>query len=398
MVNGNHTDDGENALFVPDCEGRTPLELAVIHGHTEAVGVLLHILGDLQSDGIRGTHPRKAILGELLHLVLRYNHHEIVVLLIFRDANINHRSMRGETPTYIAAQYENKNCLGLLIAAKSGDGLDVNGAEEVYGWTPLVVACVNGNRDIIDMLLGAGAKQDIQDKCGWTAREHAAFKGHLEIAELLDARKIDSCLGIAATAPSKREESSDQRLSLMDNGCIIFHLGGMHRGKGVKIVDFVYVGNTANSTAGLRFEITVRYVPTCHRLVDLPILNDMSVEPFVAPIPASGKAEVVFKILQTSRDDEPRGRVLCCGATFLGVDEFMYPGVQRENLVRECTVNLLDLELGGIVGTVTLTYVVARPFVCPIAPVVKPRFQNATGVQFVGHRGTYFSLLLQSIL
>lgn len=55
----------------------------------------------------------------------------------------------------------------------------------IHNWTPLFFACVEGHLHIVQVLLDAGAVQSKCDRNGWTEKEHAVFRGHMRIAELL---------------------------------------------------------------------------------------------------------------------------------------------------------------------------------------------------------------------
>ena len=64
----------------------------------------------------------------------------------------------------------------------------------VRGWTPLFIACVEGHLSIVKLLIKAGANQHKLDCFGWTAKEHASFRGFLEIAALLCSSEVNDPL------------------------------------------------------------------------------------------------------------------------------------------------------------------------------------------------------------
>jgi glycerophosphodiester phosphodiesterase len=65
----------------------------------------------------------------------------------------------------------------ILIESSGLRELDLNLPENGYGWTPLIVACVQGNQSVVKILLDAGADQSLCDAFSWTARDHTAFRG-----------------------------------------------------------------------------------------------------------------------------------------------------------------------------------------------------------------------------
>lgn len=64
----------------------------------------------------------------------------------------------------------------------------------VRGWTPLFIACVEGHISIVKLLIEAGADQHKVDCFGWTAKEHATFRGYLHLALLLCSSGVNDPL------------------------------------------------------------------------------------------------------------------------------------------------------------------------------------------------------------
>lgn len=64
-------------------------------------------------------------------------------------------------------------------------GADVNSKSDVA--TPLNLAAVERNIDIVELLIANGANSNVKDIQGYTPLHRAAFDGHKEIAELLIA-------------------------------------------------------------------------------------------------------------------------------------------------------------------------------------------------------------------
>ncbi len=64
-------------------------------------------------------------------------------------------------------------------------GTDMNIKAPTINLTPLMVAAITGQREVVDLLLGKGAKPDIRNNEGSTALHMAAFFGHIEIVKAL---------------------------------------------------------------------------------------------------------------------------------------------------------------------------------------------------------------------
>ena len=64
-------------------------------------------------------------------------------------------------------------------------GVLVDATDDLLGRTPLIIATMNGNAEIVAILLGGGAKVNAVDMEGWTAMRYANGFGYTHIAELL---------------------------------------------------------------------------------------------------------------------------------------------------------------------------------------------------------------------
>lgn len=52
------------------------------------------------------------------------------------------------------------------------------------GQTPLMVAAVRGDADMVRLLLSMGAKVWLPDRADWTALHYAVIKDHLEVVQV----------------------------------------------------------------------------------------------------------------------------------------------------------------------------------------------------------------------
>ena len=74
----------------------------------------------------------------------------------------------------------------MLASATMNNDL-LNQAETSNGRTPLFIACINENLPIVKLLLEAEAERRLCSLAGRTEKEHAVFRGHMEVATLLVA-------------------------------------------------------------------------------------------------------------------------------------------------------------------------------------------------------------------
>jgi ankyrin repeat protein len=68
---------------------------------------------------------------------------------------------------------------------KEGAETDGPNAKNSYGWTALILASMNGHKEIVELLLKNGADIEAKDSDGRTALMWASTYGHSAIVELL---------------------------------------------------------------------------------------------------------------------------------------------------------------------------------------------------------------------
>jgi hypothetical protein len=115
---------------VHDADGLTPLMLAAIHGHRDAVRVLID-----------------------------------------HGARVNDQSARGLSPLMLAIMNRRLDVVRLLCDRAA----DVN-ARDHLGWTPLMHAAWTGDPQVVRLLLQRGADPRGADQRGWTAERHARWR------------------------------------------------------------------------------------------------------------------------------------------------------------------------------------------------------------------------------
>jgi glycerophosphodiester phosphodiesterase len=383
---------GEAVLSV-DSEGYTPLHFAVIRNHPAVASLFLDTLemNYQTGDEARNQHLR-SVLGGLLLVALKSQYDDIVHLLVTSHIDINHRSSLGETALYVAAQIGREDYVKILLKAASGQNANIDVSETVYGWTPLFIACAEGHLAVVELLLQAGASQTILDYLGWTAKEHAAFRGHLAVAETLKTYKPGDPTGGPANTPFKTAEGANYSLRT-GHSHIIANLGVMQEGKQVTAVDLNCYSSehTQCLHRDTRFSIEVSAPggSGSSRLVQLPILDDMINEPFVFPIKNPSEAQLMFKIFCATPAHGKKGILVGSGTTLLESHKHCF-GANRESLIRERTVPILERETMNFMGTVTFTFVIAKPFMhLNTPPSINYPIKEADPVQLVGHRGIF---------
>jgi ankyrin repeat protein len=157
---------------VLDRDGKTPLIRAAQAGDKELVRLLLDRRADVNMRSIDSFTP--------FAYALRHTDTEIAQTLLERGADVNATDDSGGTPLSWAVFYERTPLVEALLAR----GVDPNTTNKVGG-TPLMIAAA----ELVNLLLKSGAKTDLKDKQGRTARQFALDSYHTEVAELLAEKK-----------------------------------------------------------------------------------------------------------------------------------------------------------------------------------------------------------------
>jgi len=197
-------------LEIKNADGETALIIAAWYGSPEIVTLLLENGANINAQDNAGytAIAKASSLGV-------GRHYEIVEILIQACANLNLKTKEGKSPFLLAVlnghvelgnvlkragAKEDPYFLGkaadneLLLASSLGDLQRVKyvfffkpnaNATDGIGQTALMHAARSGNREILSLLLKAGANVDTKDKSGKTALMLAARRGHKQALSVL---------------------------------------------------------------------------------------------------------------------------------------------------------------------------------------------------------------------
>ncbi|KAK4178479.1 Glycerophosphoryl diester phosphodiesterase family-domain-containing protein [Triangularia setosa] len=337
-----------------------------------------------------------------LHIAIRRQDDDAVHSLAQNSKNLNHLSIRGETALHVATQLGRLDYTTLLLENLAKDGLDHDIPDISRGWTPLFFAAVGGRFDIVQLLLNAGSNQHRKDHLGWTAKEYAVFKGHLAVGGLFQATDTNeltggpeqSLSGVSVHAPSH---------CIKGEQIIVATLGSSRKDRVVTEVDLSYCSSIYNpgkhgNVASFALRISAEGSKSQPRRVRLPILDDQINDPFIFAVPSDATAQLVFTVSRST----PEGDVTVGSGTALLESNSHQFGAGRQSLIREQTVPLLDKETMSVAGTVTFTFLIAKPYLHdlqgPQGFATPEEWTRALAPKsspplLVGHRGTGQNLL-----
>jgi glycerophosphodiester phosphodiesterase len=413
-------EEGIDAPSWQDNEGWAPLHLSVIAGHPLTSQTLL------DAENWKGTLREKMAIrrnvaksSAVLALATKANYIEIVKLLVEARVDINFQDEQGETALHVAARFGHDECARVLLEGSNDQKADTELFENTYSWTPLFIACVDGNYGVVQLLIDAGADLERFDSSGWTAKEHASLRGHIKIAarlaevttgpETLDseASSIPSTSpptshslahsksnglvnGINAPRPTETVKTFGHRY-LTDDSMILVSLGSMDMRKTVKAVnlDRIPLAN-AHSTqldTALSLVVSASGAKGEPEIIDLPVQDNVSTEPIVFHAMDATKVKLLFDLIPTyaGSKDQVVGR----GVALLSSIKPSV-GSNRITLQGDSTVPIIAANTLEVIGSVTFNFLIITPFKHPNMSITENQTywkSMTSSTMLIGHRG-----------
>lgn len=317
----------------------------------------------------------------------------------------------GKSVLYHAVQGGCEEDVKVILSSASNVAKFLNVAEPSNGWTPLFIACIEGQLSVVKLLLEAGAEQNLTDIFGWTEKEHAVFRGHMKVAELLsqyEARnyRVPPCSEVlrtgtvrpesqfkhlpgTQTTPAPRMKSSgigsDRHQIQSDQSQLFVSLGPSNTRTNLKPVNL-----DSFSEIGICVAISAfGAYPTSAYRVEKPSLGNMINKPLQFSTEHLDKVNLKFEIFSTGPSSGTSDHVIGTGVALLKT-LWQSQGSKHESLNRDYTIPVLQNRSMNCIGTITFSLLVITPF----RPLSMPRqvslgfWKQDGSTQIVGHRGS----------
>ena len=404
-----------------DNDGWAPLHLSVIGGHPLTTKALLD--AEKAKTPVKGRirrHTSKS--SHVLALAVKENFIEIVRLLVEAGVDINYQDEQGETALHVAARFGHVECARILLKGNSSQKADPEIAEHTYAWTPLFVACVDGNLNIVELLIESKVDLERLDLSGWTAKEHATLRGHMKIAVRLSELTAVYPSSVVESESSSTKSTSpsssalfDRRSNglgtinnstngsakttepvksfghryLTDDSMVLVSLGTMDMRKSLPAVSLDRIARVnAHATqldTALSIVVSASDAKGEPEIIDLPVQDSIATEPIVFYAKDASKVKLMFDLIPTYSGSTTQilGRAVAMLST-------IKPniGSKRITLQGDSTIPIIAAQTLEIIGTVTFNFLIITPFHHPgIKLDSKQTYWKETSTMVIGHRG-----------
>ncbi|KAG0794075.1 hypothetical protein G6F21_003141 [Rhizopus arrhizus] len=415
-----------------DREGFTPLFYGILHGSTEAVRELLDVgkitnIDELIASGQTSPPAESSeVHQELLPDFARSMHHpssvalacklgnlELLKLLISKNASPDLADEDGETPLLFAIH--SHFIEGVKVLIEQGH-VDVNLAEKINGWTPLMVSSIEGLKGIVQILLDANADKDVVDFNGWTASDHATFRGYLDIGKLTKPKNPGLHLKPAANASLADDKKNNalktgkgskavSRASriyghkyLTDSTMIIITLGSNDVRNPLcrKFFELAKSFHGEDQHRRLSLSVSATNASGEFPIIDLPTDDTQSFFPEPIVLFAAKPEDVIlrFDLIDTfgsSRNSSvlARGTSVLAGDFIFTKSKGFRGPTEKASLRGQQTVPLVQAKDLSCVGTLSFEFFVITPFQHKNLRVGdRYTYYKAVDTQVIGHRGS----------
>ncbi|PHH53864.1 Glycerophosphodiester phosphodiesterase gde1 [Ceratocystis fimbriata CBS 114723] len=392
-----------------DKDGYAPLHLSVIGGHPLTTQALINGQDWKQIGEIDG-EPRKSMSqsGSVLAIAVKANFSIIVEMLVKAGVDLNWRDKSGETSLHLAARYDHVDCARILLDG----GAEIEATESIYAWTPLHVAAVDGKMASVELLVKHGAIIEKPDSSGWTAKEHAAFRGNMAVANFLQEKILPQNPkdrpSLPSSSPPDRSDapsgsSIENRRSngkapepvksfghkyLKDESLVLVSLGSMDMRKIVEAVQLDHVplasAHTTELDTALSIVISASGAQGEPTIINLPTQENVMTDPIVFTTKDASGVKLLFDLVPTySTGQRKIGRAV---ALLSSVRPSI--GAKRMNLQGDVCVPIVDSNL-DVIGAVNFNFLVITPFTHPNIEITsdKTYWKEMSSTMVIGHRG-----------
>lgn len=391
-------DAGEtkSAVLLRDMQSRSPIQISVLNGHLGVTDTLMHVTACNTPSDLAAF---RSCFSELLLFAIKSNSTEAVACLLNYGADVNWSDALGQTPLYLAARLGLEMVIRLLFRYEPV----IDKPETTKNWTPLVIASLVGFATIAEVLLEHGANVEHRDHAGWTAIDHASYRGHIPLAKTLSkAAAADLSYKQAAKLQHQFKTSSKRKLPAKGQPrrtisttetYVVVNLGSLDSLDPAPAVLLSphLIENPSIMYPQSMFSLGISIVGTTNPTyqIPLPLLEDATNKPWTFTIDASNTI-IVFELSRNEPADTEGRELIGRGMALLDSYKRSYAS-KRESLSRDITIPILSTVGLEYIGAVTFSFIISTPLVLPNTPTLNTEalWSENGPSKVVGHRGNF---------
>ncbi|KAI1153407.1 Glycerophosphoryl diester phosphodiesterase family-domain-containing protein [Nemania diffusa] len=396
---------GDLPIFlISDQLGETPLSIAITHGHAEILKLFLHQLRSSEGQPLPSSIKIfEGMFHDVVSLAIRSQHTNITEILMDWEPQFLTLGSKIHELLYLACQYGQASIVGRLSTYTS----DINVGEKLTGRTPLMVASIYEHTDVVRILLAhSSCDIGVRDHSGWTAIDHAAFRGTPDLVKILQGQQPKSYpppghIQYRNPAPKTLNHASMAKEldgQTEDRSHIFMNLGHFDMEKASRILQIdpfrQLLAPMQVPDSSLTLEISaINCDADRPYLVSFPVLEDLCNDPFYFTTKDPNTAKLLFKVYSSVLEKDTRSKKMTpIGSAVVSLRDLRQGlGLSLESLERDHTVSLISSDAFGneYIGSLTFTFVISNPFMFQgqhPAPL-KMEFKRDTSPLVAGHRG-----------
>lgn len=403
--------EGNLPIFlIADHLGETPLSISIAEGHDEILKLFLSHLAESEGQAFPpGRNKFKEILHKMVSLAIRSQRTSITDLVIEHETQLVTSHFNVHELLYLASQYGQTSIVERLSAHIS----DINVGEPLRGWTPLMVASIYEHVNVVEILLAhPSCDVHVRDYSGWTAVDHAAFKGPPALVKTLQGQGEGQSVSLEWTKHAQRIDISAHRPERRNHASVAIELEGEKRDRSHLFMNIGHfdmekeplilqvdpfrdlVAPMQISDSSLTLEISAIDCEASGKyLVSFPVLEDLSNDPFHFTAEDHNAAKLLFKVhCSVLGSDNHLPKQTHIGSAVVSLKDLRQGlGSSLESLERDHTVSLISPDAFGnnYVGTFTFTFVISKPFMFQGPPPTPSAMvlRRDDSPLIAGHRG-----------
>jgi glycerophosphodiester phosphodiesterase len=380
-------------ILVPEdgSSSDSPLHIAISRGHEQVSDVLLNGLKPAKGNTAHGD----LILG-LVKLAIRTRYAKLATLISVLDRIRTLAAQDGQTLLLLASRLGNLDAVQhLLVVGVSADAVDLPS-----GRTGLMLAAIGGHPGLVRCFLNAGSNAELVDHEGWTAVEHASYRGLQIVVDILQDAQIASKrriltstngrLSVGRRSAYKLGNAASQ-LQKKDrhNSHILLTLGNLDLQRPAEALDIQPYRRKTSPLLTPDCSLTLRMSAAGHEdgqfAVVFPILEELVNKPWSFSSAKVADEQIIFELFSTAVTP---GQETCIG-TAITLLSTLHQDLEggRDSLVRAQTLPFINPTL-GMIGKLTISILIVRPFRGPSTPSTARQSMAAQHRTIVGgHRG-----------